>query len=179
MASSRYLFFETLRRMGTSLFNFFSHCEDCGILPRASRWVKTTFLGAFVTGITALSAASMLNCITCYAPMEYPKPQIATCSITPNPTSGSDSVTVEASANVPNGVSIEEDYVDKVICVLNDDTITMIVTKTDPYGMKDVEARLYVGNLAAGDTCSVNIEATSNKGERDYTTVDLYITESE
>ncbi|NLI97214.1 hypothetical protein GX441_00960 [bacterium] len=179
MARSRYIFFESLRRMGTSLFNFFSRCEERGVLPRTMRWTKTTFLGAFVTGITALSAASVLNCITCYAPMEYPKPQIASCSIIPNPTAGADSITVEASAHVPNGISVEEDYVDKVICILNADTTPMIVTKTDPYGMKDVEARLYVGNLSTGDTCRVNVEAVTNKGERDNTTLDLYITESE
>lgn len=53
MAKTKYLFFETLRRMGTSLFNFFSRCEERGVLPSAARWMKASFLGAFVAGITA------------------------------------------------------------------------------------------------------------------------------
>jgi len=34
MARTRYFFFEALRRMGNSLFSFFSRCEDRGVLAR-------------------------------------------------------------------------------------------------------------------------------------------------
>ncbi len=171
MARTKFFFFESLRRIGTSLFNFFSRCEECGVLPRASRWVKTTFLGAFVTGITALSAASMINCIPtgCYLPIESPR--IENASVAPNPTAGADTVSVSAKAIADNGIELK-----KVICILENDTTVMKIEPGDYTNEYAVNAKLYIGDLEP-DTVTIQITEYDNEDQRADTTIDLEITE--
>ncbi|TKJ39890.1 hypothetical protein CEE36_10190 [candidate division TA06 bacterium B3_TA06] len=177
MARTRYFFFEALRRMGNSLFSFFSRCEERGIMPRAARWIKVSVLSAFIAGISALSAASMLNCITCYLPIET-QPVVESASVTPNPTAGNDSVTVKANTRIPNPPRDEEYYIEKAICILDDDTTEMSIQESDLEGRKKIEARLYVGDLGTG-LWYVYVKASNNHDEWGEDKVDLEVTEAQ
>lgn len=161
MARSRFFFFEALRRMGTSLFNFFSRCEERGVMPGAARWVKTTFLGAFVVGISALSAASLVNCITCYAPVD-PYPRIQYVKAEPNPTRGADTVTVTAGAKINEAAGTT---ISGAMCfIVYEDTLEMEPSdgKFDSKE-EDFRLRLYVGDREP-QKVFLRIAAANDKG---------------
>lgn len=175
MARSRYLFFEKLRRMGTSLFNFFSCCEGRGVMPGAARWMKASFLSAFVASLGALSAASFLNC-GCYLPIQT-EPTVEWTTVTPNPTAGNDSVTVESYAHIPVPPRDEEYYIEKAICILENDTTQMRIRKDAFEGRDELKVNIYVGGLISDETYTVRVEATNNKGEMGYEEEDLVVSE--
>ncbi len=178
MAKTRHLFFELLRRSGNALFRFFCRCEERGVMPRTARWVKVSVLSAFIAGISALSAASMLNCIiSCYLPIET-QPVVESASVIPNPTAGNDSVTVKADTRIPNPPRDEEYYIEKAICILDDDTTEMSIQESDLEGRKKIEARLYVGDLGTG-LWYVYVKASNNHDEWGEDKVDLEVTESQ
>lgn len=174
MARSRYLFFEALRRTGTSLFNFFSRCEEHGVLPRAARWIKMSALSAIVAGLGTMSAVSLLSC--CYAPMDA-RPYIEDASATPNPTAGVDTVTISARAVIQGAP--EEITVGKAIFVIDNDTTDMqAVDGSLDSQDEEITAKLYVGDMQP-DTVKINISAANNKDEwsADPQEIDLEITE--
>lgn len=173
MAKSRYLFFETLRRMGTSLFNFFSRCEERGVLPRAARWIKMSALSAIVAGLGTMSAVSLLSC--CYLPGSS-HPQIEEVSVTPNPTAGADTVTISARAVIQGAP--EEITVSKAVFVIENDTTDMqAVDGSLDSQDEQITAKLYVGAMGP-DTVNINVSAANNKDEwGDSQEIDLEITE--
>ena len=179
MTRNRYLFFEALRWMGTYLFNFFSRCEERGVLPGASRSIKSWLLGAFIAGMTALGSASTVACcpVTCYVPPPSP---IQDVEIKPNPTNGADSVTVEAKASLfkPS----KDDYVKSARCFIygnsvQSDTVAMLPLDGDFDGTyEELRAGLFVGNLDTG-IVMVRIELISNKKNKTEEIKYLLITE--
>jgi hypothetical protein len=147
-------------------------------MPRTARWIKVSVLSAFIAGISALSAASLLSSISCcYAPI-MTEPEITEVSIAPNPTAGNDSVTVKADTRIPNPPRDEEYYIEKAICILDDDTTEMSIQESDLEGRKKIEARLYVGDLGTG-LWYVYVKASNNHDEWGEDKVDLEVTESQ
>lgn len=173
MARSRYLFFETLRRTGTSLFNFFSRCEERGVMPRTARWIKMSALSAIVAGLGTMSAVSLLSC--CYAPMDA-RPYIEDASATPNPTAGADTVTISARAVIQGAP--EEITVGKAIFVIDNDTTDMQAADGNFDSQdEEIEGKLYVGAMAP-NAVKINISAVNNEDEwGDSEEIDLEITE--
>ena len=160
MAKMRYFFFETLRRTGNGLFNFFSRCEERGVLPKAARWVKMSVLSAIVAGLGTMSAVSLLNC--CYAPMES-QPWIENASVTPNPTAGADTVTISARTFIQSA-PLEFNVAKAVYVIENDTTDMLAVDGSFDSQDEDVTGKLYVGSLQP-DTVTIKIAATNNEGE--------------
>ncbi|NLI97215.1 hypothetical protein GX441_00965 [bacterium] len=173
MARTRYIFFESLRRIGTSLFDFFSRCEERGVLPRAARWIKMSALSAIVAGLGTVSAASLLSC--CYLP-GTPLPRIENASVTPNPTEGADTVKISARATIH--YSSQDIIVAKAVFVFQDDTTDMqAVDGNFDSQDEEIEAKLYVGDQGS-DTVKINISAANNDDEwGDPQEIDLEITE--
>lgn len=180
MAKTRHFFFELLRRSGNALFRFFSRCEDRGIMPRAARWIKVSVLSAFIAGISALSATSMLNCIiNCYVPIDT-APHIESAEVTPNPTAGADSVTVKAEAEIVEDRDVADTvFINKAISIMKGDTTEMEATdgafdeKTEEF-----QARLYVGDLEPGNV-NIEVEVFNNIDEGEDRTLNLEVTEGE
>lgn len=180
MAKTRHLFFELLRRSGNALFRFFSRCEERGIMPRAARWIKVSVLSAFIAGISALSAASMLNCIiTCYLPIDT-APYIENAEVTPNPTAGADSVTVKATAEIHEDRDVADTvFISQARSIMKGDTTEMQATDgTFDEKTEEFQARLYVGDLEPGEV-GIQIEVFNNIDEIDGKTLDLEITETQ
>lgn len=125
-----------------------------------------------------MSAASMLNCITCYAPTE---PMITSIEVTPNPTDGADSVSVKANTDIvnpPKGGHIMDAH-----CYIEGDLLLVDTVKMKPSdgkfdeAVEELEARLYVGNLDTGSV-RVYVGAVDNFSEMwQYESTDLEITE--
>lgn len=178
MAKTRHFFFELLRRAGNTLFRFFSRCEERGIFPKTARWLKVSLVSAFIAGISTLGAASMLSYISCcYAPI-ISEPYIENAKVTPNPTNGADSVTIEAHAYIENAPG-DEYHIAKAISVIKDDT-TELEAEDGKFDSQDenIRGRAYVGGLEPGTT-KIQITAFNNKDEWGETQVDLEVTAPE
>ncbi|MEA3312462.1 MAG: hypothetical protein U9Q76_09635 [candidate division WOR-3 bacterium] len=179
MAKTRHLFFEVLRRSGNALFRFFCRCEERGVMPRTARWIKVSVLSAFIAGISTLGAASMLSYISCcYAPI-IPEPYVEGAKITPNPTDGADSVTVEAHAYIESAPE-DEFHIARAVCVIEKDT-TELEAEDGKFDSQDenIRGRAYVGGLEPGTT-KVYVTAFNNEGEwGNEDIVDLEVTEEQ
>ena len=178
MPRTRRFFLDLLRRGGLRLFGFFTRCEDKGILPKASSWIKRSVLGALVAGISALSAGALLDCIMCYAPIE-PEPIIENPSADPNPTAGANSVQITARVYIE--YAPEDYYIARASSILADDTTEMEATDGSFDSQEeDVQTTIYVGDLDTG-IVKVYIQAANNDDEWDYgeEEINLHISDEE
>lgn len=113
-----------MKKAGTALFCFFSGCEEKGFLPRASRWLKLSLAGTMLVLVAACTKKPVSDhqLVTCYEPVAV-FPRISEIVAKPNPTKGSDSVTVTAKARLEN--ASELDVIASAQCIVDADTFQM------------------------------------------------------
>ncbi|MBN2380645.1 hypothetical protein JXM67_12665 [candidate division WOR-3 bacterium] len=148
MARARGKLADLLSGWSRMLFNWLTRHEEHSVL--VSR-IKMPLLGIFVALISWLSIGCPI--VGCYVPIDS-TPVIRNTSVTPNPTSGSDSVTISTSINMYNPP--DDCYITRVVCVINKDSTDM-----EPLGEPDhnygdgldgepYSISLYVGDIEPG-----------------------------
>jgi hypothetical protein len=113
-----------LRRAGSTLFGFLSGCEENGVLPKVSRWLKLTLTGAGLLLLASCAKKKPFDdgLVTCYEPVAV-YPRVSDVLIKPNPTRGADSVTVTAKVHMENANTLDE--IASAKCIIADDTFEM------------------------------------------------------
>lgn len=141
-----------LKRAGTTLFGFFSGCEEKGFLPRASRWLKLSLAGAGLILIAACTKKppSDQGLVTCYEPVAV-YPHVTEIVVKPNPTKGADSVTVTAKARLENASGLE--IIASAQCIVDGDTVQMR-TRDGAFDENNEEliGRIYVKKIKTDST---------------------------
>ncbi|MBN2380658.1 hypothetical protein JXM67_12730 [candidate division WOR-3 bacterium] len=112
MAKINKHFTDWLSNLGSRLFRFLSRCEDRGVIPKASRWLKLSLLGITVVIISAC-AKKEPAVTSCYAVECVPDITISDIEVKPNPTRGAEYVTITAHAKV-NNTEIEGSIISRV-----------------------------------------------------------------
>ncbi|NLI97213.1 hypothetical protein GX441_00955 [bacterium] len=179
MAQAKYIIFETLRKAGFSLFDFYSRCEERGILPKLARWMKLSFLSALVSGLGLFGAAGSTACcpVTCYEPVP---PPIHNIEITPNPTGGADSVIVKARATlIP---ASKDNYVKSAECFITGKDASSDVIQMQPAdssfdgSYEEISAKLDITDIDTG-SAKVHVRISTNKNKIIEDSTDIRITE--
>jgi len=175
MAKARCKLADILSRWSKWFFQYLTDREDTSWL---ACWLKQPILGLFVIAIGWLTAGSVLSSMACcYAPL-MTEPDVYSTSVAPNPTEGADSVTVTATVEMHNPPSDESVYIEEAICILDADTTEMNIEEGEWRGEKNLEARLYVGDLITDLSYKIQVEATNNNDEIGYDETFLDVTEA-
>jgi len=174
VAKARNRLADLLSRWSRSLFCFLSEREADS---RFIRRIKLPLLGFFVIVIGWLTTGAI--CTSCYLPI-MTEPSIESASVTPNPTAGADSVTVEVTAEIHEERDVADTvYISRAISFIGADTVEMQAADGDLDGhLEELTSRHYVGGLEPGTT-KVHVEVYNNLEERDDRTLNLEVTEGE
>ncbi|MBD3286142.1 hypothetical protein GF359_06485, partial [candidate division WOR-3 bacterium] len=98
MAKARSKLANHLSRWSKDLFNWLTKHEDHSEFVRR---IKLPLLGFFIILIGWVSTGAICIGDMCYAPI-MTQPDVHSAYVSPNPTEGADSVTVTATAEIPN-----------------------------------------------------------------------------
>lgn len=175
MAKTRNWLADLLGRTAQRVFTFISRHED---RSRLIKWIKLPLLGTILSTIGWLSIGISFGRITCcYAPV-ITEPYIKDARVTPNPTAGADSVTVNATAIIEDErPDDEEAYIEGARVSIDSLTTDMdAIDGNFDEKEEELKASVYVGELEPGST-KVYVEVFNNQGEMDDEIIDLEITE--
>ncbi|MBN2380643.1 hypothetical protein JXM67_12655 [candidate division WOR-3 bacterium] len=172
MAKARNRLADLLSGWSKGLFNWLTRHEE---YSEFARRIKLPLLGLFVILIGWISTGAICwN--SCYLPIQS-EPIIEEASVEPNPTKGSDTVTVRAEPRISYDPEERAYSIEKGICILNGDTTEMELTKDGFHGPgKHLRIKLYVGDLDLG-TNYIRIEVFNDIDEMADTTLKLNVTE--
>ncbi|NLI97212.1 hypothetical protein GX441_00950 [bacterium] len=154
MVKTRNALSSLITKIGARLLPVLSRWEEQGTLKKTARWTKLFVLGLVLTVAGWLRAQPEPPIATCYD-MAIIDPVVVTeSSITPNPTNGADSVTVNATAKVYNP-GIEGNIISGADVRLVGDTLLVPLRAVDGKfsdTLEAVEGRICIGGLAAETT---------------------------
>ncbi len=170
MAKTKTFLSGLLGKAGNSVFRFLSRLEEKGFMPRAARWIKISSIGFIASLVVALSLKAEETQVLCYKVARMPEINIYNAAVSPNPTRGSDSVKISATAKVL-GPTIKDNFIKDAWLSWKGDTTRIKVSALDGK-MNDtleiLEGRLYVGNLANGPNSASLIVETSQGALESY-----------
>lgn len=178
MAKTRGWLADRLSRMGNRIFRLLSGCEEKGIFPRASNWLKLGVLGLVVSIVGSLSATEPIIKVMCYDMVRIPDAYVTELSVKPNPTNGADSVTVRAHAAVSEE-NPEETIITRAAVQFNNDTLFVSMQAEDgefDEAEEKLVARVSVEALEPGTTW-VNVTAVTSEDGMEAQGIRLIVNE--
>lgn len=147
-----------LGRLGSGIFSVLTRCEENGIMPRATLWLKVGVLGVIASLVISLSSNAQTlqdaQIKMCYAPAPMPELTITETRVSPSPTNGADSVTVKATARVTYP-EFDSNFISAAYLQFYSDTTVIPMTAVDGVFSDTFETfgcRLYVGDFEPGTT---------------------------
>lgn len=166
-------------RFGDLVFRVLSRFEDEGFLPRATRWLKLSLLGILIAIPGALSLDAKDNIILCYTPAVPPPVNISDIYVSPNPTKGTDTVTVRAIAGIDRSYHNNNPIITGARMRPGTDTLYYPMRAVDGKfddTLETVEGRLYVGDIEP-KTILIYVEVTTSGNMLDAEAVSVIVSE--
>jgi hypothetical protein len=180
MAKTRNFISGLLGRTGNSIFKFLTRLEEKGFMPHGLRWIKVTALGFIASLVVALSLQAEEAQVTCYLVARLPEAAISDVSVSPNPTKGSDSVKVRATAKVLHP-EVEDNYIKEAWLSRQKDTLKIPMSAIDGKlsdTLEVLEATFYVGDLDTGQNWFF-ISVTTSQGNQEISWQSYNVTNSD
>lgn len=176
MAKARGRLADWLSWMGNRIFGFLSGCEEKGVMPRVSRGLKLSLLGGILSLIACVSPQFNRGNsdfpTTCYIADVRPKASIRDFSLHPDPTGGSDTITVSVTAHSQTYAPIAIAF-----CSVGDSVkIMRALDGQVDERIEELEASFYVGDLAPC-TAQASVIVITDDGAGTGKTVDFVVSE--
>lgn len=180
MAKAKGWLANLLSKAGGRIFSVLTRCEENGVMPRATRWLRVGVLGVIASLVVSLSLQAEDSNVLCYVVARLPDADISEVGISPSPTNGADSVKVKATAVVFE-TGLEDNFISGARFRLGRDTLWLDMEAVDGKfddTLEVIEGNLYVGHLKP-ETTWIYINVTTSQDGWESEGFQLIVTESD